>query len=195
MAFAEEQADLLPCPRCGELTDSLKQYRYWKWFVFLLAGAFWQEAIERACPRCMRGWVWKSLLINIPLANFLWPFLVLPWGLVLLAVSCRKGHSPVILQELTSGPTRLPPPPGMFATRGLEEQISSDGMSWPRVMAIVALLVCWLPGLGLLFSLWALYLNRREPVWQWVCSVVALSVAGVVSLALVVLVVAAPWLH
>ena len=28
---------LLPCPVCGQLTDSLKQYRFVKWFIIQLA--------------------------------------------------------------------------------------------------------------------------------------------------------------
>jgi hypothetical protein len=43
---------VLPCPVCGQLTDSLKQYRYVSWLVFFLVKAVGQAVVYRACPGC-----------------------------------------------------------------------------------------------------------------------------------------------
>jgi hypothetical protein len=181
-----QKIDLLPCPTCGQLTDSLKQYRFIRWLVFLLAGAIYQAAEVQACPVCMRAFLRRSLLINVVPANLAWPFL-LPWGLGLIATSYRKGHSRRILEtlQLNADLASVEPTPGVR-----EELSIGDGeeVSWHRVTAVLAVLLCWLPILGLLFSGVAWLVNRRHRGWQRVCSLVGLSVSVLVTLALAVLI-------
>jgi hypothetical protein len=181
MAFAEQQAALLPCPRCGQLTDSLKQYRYMRWCVFLLAGAIHQEATERACPACMRGFIGKSLLINIVPANLLWLILLLPWGLILIGASCRRGHSKAVLQGMEWEAMQAQSSRHVYASGAVQQEMSTGDMSWARVSAVLAVLLCLLPVVGLIVALWALYLNRHEPGWQRVCSIIGLCLAGLVT--------------
>jgi hypothetical protein len=187
MSSDGQQVDLLPCPMCGQPTDSLKHYRYVRWCAFLLAGAVYQAAEVQACPTCMRAFLRRSLLINVVPANLLWPIFILPWGLILVATSYRKGHSRRALETvaLNTGPARAELPPGFC------EQVSigsdPEEVSWPRITAILAVLLCWIPILGLLFGGLAWLLNRRQAGWQRVCSLVGLSISVLVTLALVAL--------
>ncbi len=192
MRFDERETRLLSCPVCGQQTDSLKEYRYVRWCVFLLAGAIYQAATFSACPRCMRGLLGRSLLINALPANVVWLVGLLPWGLILLSATYRQGHSRAVRQalamaEATQGKT--PVLGGIASPFVAQEVVTAHGedVSWPRVSAVVAILTCWLPYLGLLFGLWALYLNRGESGWQRVCSLIGVSVSGVLSLAVVLL--------
>ncbi len=188
MAFDETEPGLLRCPKCGEPTDSLKEYRYVRWFVFLLGGAIYQDATVGACPRCMRAFLGKSLLINVLPTNVVWLVGLLPWGLVLLAATYRKGHSRSVRQALALAEAQK----GKTAAYGgvsspfvAPEVVTASGqeVSWKEVTAVVAVLTCWLPYIGLLFGLWALLLNRREPGWKRVCSIAAVGVSGLLSLA------------
>jgi hypothetical protein len=188
MAFDEKETGLLPCPKCGEPTDSLKEYRYVRWCVFLLGGAVYQDATVGACPRCMRAFLRKSLLINVLPANVVWLVGLLPWGLVLLAATYRKGHSRSIRQALALAEARKGKTVSYGAVSSAfvaQEVVTASGqeVSWTEVTAVVAVLTCWLPYIGLLFGLWAFLLNRHEPGWKRVCSIVALSVSGLLSLA------------
>lgn len=80
------------CPACHRLTPSLKEYTFCLW-VFLGLGIRLSTPIHVACPACMRKAIGKNSLINLFSANVLWPFVVLPWVLVLLASSFSPGHS------------------------------------------------------------------------------------------------------
>jgi hypothetical protein len=192
MANGEREAGLLRCPLCGQMTDSLKEYRYVRWCVFLLAGAIYQDATVGACPRCMRAFVRKSLLINVLPANVVWLVGLLPWGLVLLAATYRKGHSRSIrdalaVAEATRGKSVAP---GGFASPfAAQEVVTAHGndVSWSEVSAVVAVLTCWLPFIGLPFGLWAFFLNR-QPGWKRVCSLVAVGVCGLLSLGVLLMI-------
>jgi hypothetical protein len=168
----------LPCPACGQPTDSLKQYRYISWVVFYLAGATWQTAHYRACPGCMRGLVGRRLAWNLLPANLLWPMLVLPWGLGLIVASYRKGHSPDVLRGVS---------PEAAAAREAAHLAAANEVSWGRVWVVVALLFCWVPLVGPVLALIAYLMNRHELGWKRRASLVALAVTGVVHLALAVL--------
>jgi hypothetical protein len=175
-AEAVREDDPAECPRCSRPTDSLKQYRCLAWCVFYLAGASWQEEYVRACPGCMRGHLARRCLVNLPLANLIWPVLVLPWTLALVASTYRKGHSP----EVVAG--RLP-------GQVVAERAAAEEVSWGRVWAVIAVLLCWLPVIGLAFVLLAYLMNRKSADWKWTASIFALAVSGLVHLALVVLLV------
>jgi hypothetical protein len=85
----------LPCPRCGQFTDSLKQYSGMHLMVFLIAGAWYQSAKYTACPRCMRGILLQRTLINTITANLLAPFIWIFHG-VQYCRSFKRGHSKTV---------------------------------------------------------------------------------------------------
>ena len=60
-----------PCPDCGQLTDSLKQYRFVKWFIILLALVIWRGEAHTACPACMWKYLLRRSLLNIVPVNLL----------------------------------------------------------------------------------------------------------------------------
>ncbi len=75
------------------MTDSFKQLRYFDYFVFVFVAAFWQSAVLRACPACMRRWIWRQCFRNVVPANLFWVVGLLPWALVLTALTYRRGHA------------------------------------------------------------------------------------------------------
>jgi hypothetical protein len=183
----------LSCPVCEQLTDSLKQYRYMQWCVFLLAGVIYRHTDVRACPGCMRAFVRRSLLINVVPANLVWLVGLLPWGLILLALSYRKGHSKGVLQAVEAEATLARSPAAMDSPFASREVLTAQGdeVSWYRVTAVLALLLCWLPVLGLITGAAAVVLNHRGQGWQKVCSWVGLAVSGVLHLALLAIMLVA----
>lgn len=161
----------LDCPLCLQPTRSLKQYRVMRWCVFYLAGAVWQVKIVRACPACMRATVWKSALINLVPANLLWLLLLLPWSMVLTLMTLVHGHSKAVLEGLT---------PTMVVAR----EMQGREISMNRVMAILALVLCWVPLLGLIVGVIAWRVNRLDPSWTRTTSLIGLILTGLCHLAL-----------
>jgi hypothetical protein len=165
---------LLPCPVCFRLTDSLKQYRYVNWCVFFLAGAVWQSVVCRACPVCMRQFLWRRCLVNAFPAHLVWLVGLLPWALCLIGASYRTGHSRAIVQGVT---------PEMAVAR----EMAQGEVSWARVFAVLSVLLFWLPLIGLLVGALAYWLNRQSPNWTHRASQVSLSASVFVHAVLVVL--------
>ena len=119
-----------PCPDCGQLTDSLKQYRFVKWFIILLALVIWRGESHTACPARMRKFLLRRTLLNIlpvnlllsivclivvkaamtPLHVFLANMLLLvgfvPATVVMTVATYTKGHSKSLFAPppLASGP-------------------------------------------------------------------------------------------
>src|SRR4051794_14694440 len=63
VALAEHS--LMPCPVCGRVTDSLKQYRVIKTaFAIPLHHVELESVVRRACPPCMRAFVWERCRLN-----------------------------------------------------------------------------------------------------------------------------------
>jgi hypothetical protein len=174
---AVREDDTPPCPRCGQPTDSLKQFRCLSWCLCYLVGAAWQVEYVRACPGCMRRHLARRTLVNIIPANVLWPILVLPWVAVQFASTYQKGHSPAVLSGFL--------PEQMAAAEAADREVS-----WSRVWAVIGLLFCWAPIVGLITAGLAYLLNRKTPGWQRTVSVVALAVSGLIHLAIVVFLVA-----
>jgi hypothetical protein len=139
------------CPVCGQPTDSLKQYRYINWCVFFGA-AIHQTVVYRACPACMRKFIWKRCLINIVPANLVWLIGLLPWGLILIAGTYLKGHSALVKQ-------------GLSPEMALARERAAEELSISRVLAVLAMLLFWLPILGLVVSGLAYLANRRSNDW------------------------------
>lgn len=92
--------DLLPCPRCGQQTDSLKGYRLPTFLLFILIAASFKHGLVVGCPTCMRKELLKLSLINIIPANILFLVLLLPWYSIAAVLSTTKGHSGAVLKAL-----------------------------------------------------------------------------------------------
>lgn len=95
--------DLLPCPECGQQTDSLKGYRMPTFLLFILVAASFKHALVVGCPDCMRKKVLKLALINLVPANILWVVLLLPWYSIVAMLTTTKGHSGAVLKALGRG--------------------------------------------------------------------------------------------
>lgn len=85
--------DQLPCPKCGQYTESLKAYRLPTFVLFLWFGASFKHGTVIACPSCMRRELGKMALINLLPSNILWPLLIAPWYSIAALRSATKGHS------------------------------------------------------------------------------------------------------
>jgi hypothetical protein len=162
---------LLACPVCGQETDRLKQYRYLNWCVYFGAGAVWQAVVHRACPTCMRPFLWRKCLVTALPANLLWLAGLLPWALCLMAASYRPSHSRAVAQGVT---------PAMAAAR----EVAQRDLSLGRVLAILAVLVFWLPVIGLVFAVLAYLVNRHSPTWTYRASKISLIMSGLVHTAI-----------
>jgi hypothetical protein len=89
----------LPCPCCGQPTQSLKRYRVFDYLVFLFIFVGYQSVMKTACPRCMRKSLLLRSLVNLVLANVLAPIMLLMHGIAFLA-TFSKGHSTSVLKIL-----------------------------------------------------------------------------------------------
>lgn len=93
---------MLPCPKCGRMTDSMKFYRLPDKWLFLGVYLSYSSRVHLCCPECMR----KQILLhgftyNIITANLMWPFLIMPWSVVNLCRSYQKGHSPEVVKKIS----------------------------------------------------------------------------------------------
>jgi hypothetical protein len=173
---AHPERRLFPCPVCGELTDSLKQYRYFDWCLCLLLHAAWQVTIHRACPPCMRKFILKKCLLNVLPANLVWIVLVLPLGLVLIAASYTDGHSRAVLQ-------------GVTPTMAVQRENEADERSFRVFMAAMGVATFWVPVVGLIVCYVGWSKNREAAAWarrltQW--ALIASAVATTAGLALMI---------
>lgn len=83
----------LPCPHCGQATDSLKGYRLPTFLLFIGIGASFKHGLVVRCPPCMRKELGRLALINVLPANLLWVVLLVPWYGIAALRSLTKGHS------------------------------------------------------------------------------------------------------
>ena len=95
--------DLLPCPECGQQTDSLKGYRLPTFLLFILVAASFKHGLLFGCPPCMRKKLLKLGLINLLPANVLWVVLLLPWYSIAAVMTTTPGHSSAVLKHLGRG--------------------------------------------------------------------------------------------
>jgi Zn finger protein HypA/HybF involved in hydrogenase expression len=89
----------LPCPHCGGLTHSLKRYRVFDFLLCLFIGFSMQTVMHTACPGCMRKSLLIRSLINLPLANVLFPLVAVFHGIAFLR-SLTQGHSESVVEIL-----------------------------------------------------------------------------------------------
>ena len=71
---------------------------------------------------------------------------------------------------------------------GSTPQVDRPDLSWGRVAAVLALLLFWLPVIGLVAGVVAYGLNRRSPTWTYHASLFGFVLAGLVHAALVVMI-------
>jgi hypothetical protein len=143
----------------------------------------------------MRRFVWRRCLLNLLPANFLWPFLLLPWAVILTLASCRRGHSRSALEEIQAAAAlhRLRAATVREGPLGIVARpvttVRREELSWGRVTAVLAVLLCWLPVLGLLSALLAWVVNRRSQGWTLRASQISAVVAALIHAALLGLVI------
>jgi Inner membrane component of T3SS, cytoplasmic domain len=92
-------AILLPCGRCGKMTDSLKRHRLHNWVVFIWIAWWAQTADYTACPSCMRAILLERTLVNIPGANLAWPVIFIV-NMVHYIATFSRGHGSRVRKEL-----------------------------------------------------------------------------------------------
>jgi len=89
----------LPCPGCSQPSDSIKCYRMGVLLFLLVVGMTWTKS-EVGCPSCIRGKIAQFCLVNVVTFNVFWPFIILPWSIIMLLRSFTKGHSKAVLDSL-----------------------------------------------------------------------------------------------
>lgn len=87
---------VIPCPVCGEPSDSIKRYFIFDLIVFILIYAWWRQGYYIACPRCIRKHILERMAVNLIPANFMWPILIFSVGIVEILLSYQKGHSTAV---------------------------------------------------------------------------------------------------
>ncbi|MEZ6125828.1 MAG: hypothetical protein R3C49_22100, partial [Planctomycetaceae bacterium] len=92
----------IPCPACGQDSDSVKCYEYIS-MMFAIVAYGYSTNPKTGCPACTRKFIGKNLLVNLPTANLVWPVICVPWAIALLLASFTRGHSKSILKSLASG--------------------------------------------------------------------------------------------
>ena len=90
---------IVRCPECNGPSDSVKCYRMGV-IVFLFVAWFSSTKNQVGCPKCIRYKIAEFCLTNLITANVLWPFIILPWSIILLLCSCSRGHSREVRNSL-----------------------------------------------------------------------------------------------
>lgn len=97
--------DPMPCPECGQVSDSIKCFHMTHTMLFLLIWfAVWERTFV-ACPACMRRILRRRLLFNIPTATLIWPALLLIY-LPRFAATYQPGHSRALTHPPSIGRSR-----------------------------------------------------------------------------------------
>ena len=149
-----EEIHEVPCPACGELTESLKQMRILSSGIAIPGAAVSHTVVRRSCPSCMRAYIWNKCLIN-GLCTLVVGYLVLiPYSLVLTLVTLRKGHSSAVLRGITPEMESLAE--GVYAPTSRQ-----------KMLATLAALMWLVPIFGLVFCQWVLW-DTRWCVRGWV---------------------------
>lgn len=90
----QPHSNMIRCPECGQMTDSLKRFTLPHIWLFLGCFVSYQNIRYSCCPHCMRKHIFvKGFTYNILLANALWALLILPWSIILLVKSYKRGHT------------------------------------------------------------------------------------------------------
>lgn len=98
---SSSDTQLVSCPECGELSDSIKNYDLPYRYLFLYVYASTQDIEYTCCPRCMRKHIlYRGFTYNILTFNVLWPFWIFPWMIIQLIRSFTRGHSKSVKEAL-----------------------------------------------------------------------------------------------
>ncbi len=92
---------VLCCQKCGKETPHLKDSVFFV-VIFAYVYAYVCRAQLLTCPKCTRKRAYLSAIINLVLANVLWPFIVLPLCLLQWIQSFRSGHSRAVVDQLAN---------------------------------------------------------------------------------------------
>lgn len=97
-----EETILVPCPHCGQLSDSIKRYPVFTTLWFLFIWAQYGETTYTCCPHCMRKFILSEGIFTwrIISGNFLWLIISLPLSLIELLFSYTRGHSRSVKKDL-----------------------------------------------------------------------------------------------
>lgn len=157
--------EILPCPVCKQLTDSLKQYRVIQTiFALPLHHVELSSTVVRSCPPCMRAYAWRRCRIN-GLTTLVIGYLVLvPYTLAITLATFRRGHSWPVERDIT---------PEMHLNRTWHYEPSF----LEKALAVVTSLTCLLPGVGILISWCILWRVRWCTGWVFKTAEIASFVA------------------
>jgi hypothetical protein len=95
----EATKTLVSCPQCGRMTDSLKCYRMFRYFLFAYLFYAWQIAGYVGCPSCMRKTIGVRCLVNLFTANLIFPVVLVQLAGAFLFTFMR-GHSREVRRAL-----------------------------------------------------------------------------------------------
>lgn len=92
--FDRREINAVPtlCSICQTLNKNVKNYPL-VFFKFYLIAYRWGSSIIPSCPRCARKLIWKHCLYELARENIAWPFISLPWTLILTLWSFIPGKS------------------------------------------------------------------------------------------------------
>ena len=94
-------SNMVVCPECGCLSDSIKRYELPHIWVFLGVYLYYQNIEYTCCPNCMRNHILvKGFTYNILTANLVWLAILLPWSIIQFIRSFTDGHSDDVKREL-----------------------------------------------------------------------------------------------
>ena len=165
-----DHVQTLRCPVCNQQTDSLKQLRVIETIFAFPIGAAFSSNVIRGCPPCMRAFVWRRCLVN-GLTTWIVGYIVLvPYTLALTVGTLSKGHSWPVTRGIT---------PEMQLNRTWTYKAH-----WlEKVLAIIAVPMCVLPGIGILVCWGILWKLRWCTGWVYKTAEIASFVAYFVTIA------------
>ena len=142
----------IECPICDRSTNSLKQYRVIQSIVVLGTHVHSKSVVYKSCPSCMRAFVWKRCLINGLTSWIIGYLILLPYTIALSLATLRKGHSWPVLHGVT---------PEMHLNRTWV----NDPTPVEKILAIMAAMLCLVPGIGVVFCWWILWKTHWCSGW------------------------------
>jgi hypothetical protein len=168
MLMDSDDSAMLSCAFCNRGTISLKQYRVIRSLVALSFAAVHTSVVYQSCPECMRAFVWKRCLVN-GLTTWLVGYIILvPYTLALTLATLRRGHSWPVLHGVT---------PEMHLNRTwVNEPTAAE-----KAFAIMAIGMCLVPGIGVLYCWWTLGRTHWCTGWVHRTAEIAALVAYFVS--------------
>jgi hypothetical protein len=164
-----DSLETLLCPVCNQETGSLKQLRLIRTIIALPVRVFFSVGIVRCCPHCMRRYLWKRCFINGLTTCLIGYVILVPYTLALTIATIPKGHSWPVLRGIT---------PEMQLNRSWEYEASP----FERFLALLAVPMCVLPGVGILVCWSILWKLRWCTGWAYKTAEIASFIAYFVTI-------------